>query len=209
MDCIFNTICHRADAHPELMPLCLRCSCVYAGVLLGLAYELILFYCTRRRDAPLFAVLESFGAMLFFSAIGFSGIYRLFAVPHFLNCFSALYFGTALAFLSSFSISRELRLRDCGQYYPFFWRIGLWSALFLLALLFAENREWSFRVLGILSVAGLPLVFIQVNLALSLPLFQRVTDTKRRVLLALLSVPFLVVAEFVVFHLWRSLRISG
>ncbi|MFZ2656110.1 MAG: hypothetical protein WAX69_14360 [Victivallales bacterium] len=205
MDFIFNNICHHAGAHPNLMPLCLRCSCVYAGVLLGLAYELILFYCTGRREAPLSAVLESSGAMLFFSAIGFFGIYGLFAVPLFLNCFSALYFGAALAFLSLFSISRELRLRDRGQRYPIFLRIGMWSTLFLLALLFAGNREWGFQVLGILSVAGLALVFILVNFALSLPLFRRVSDTKRRVLLALLSVPFPLIAEFAVFHLWRSL----
>ncbi len=114
IDWLLRSVCHRGGAS-DLLPLCLRCSSVYAGVLSGAAFEAIL-QVVRRRGPGLGGILLNAGGLAAMAVVGLGDLYGLFAVPAAVKVLSGLWFGAAVAFFAMSAIRHELSSTTPSQY---------------------------------------------------------------------------------------------
>ena len=203
-DSLLDAICHRGGEYADLLPLCLRCSSVYAGVLIGGVFETAMWLCRRRRPGKA-ALAANAAALGLMAVVGIGGLYGLFSVPEAVKIFTALYFGSAVASLAVWAICSELAAvtsQESG--------LGLVSRVILLVILVSctyavgQGIAWVLRTLGALAVAGLVVGFLAVNFAFALVLLRRVRRRNWRVGISAPVVVGLTAVEFAFFTLWRA-----
>jgi len=179
---------------------------VYAGVVLGLAFEAVrvVFGKTAGRKAIL---LNSVGLALM-AVTGLGGLYSL-PSPDALKVTIGLFFGTAVAFFAASALAHELALRKPGGKEPLLPRVLFLAAVLSWGAFVALGARWSIRVLGLFATVGVPAAFASVNFAIALVLLRKLRARHRRIVLAALVAVALAAAEIVAFALWRGLwRVS-
>ena len=203
VDGLLNSICHRGGPHAGVLPLCLRCSSVYAGALLGTLLEIILRIAGRRRAGRRAFVLNAFSLALM-GLFGLGGLYGRVTAPAAVKVFIALYFGSAIAFFAVSCIAHELPAPTTGQSASIVPR-GLMLLLFASwAAALAAGFAWPVRALGVMAVGGLVVAFVAVNSAFALVILRRVSRPALRLAASGVLVLALGVAEFALFFLWRQ-----
>jgi len=201
VDTVLNAVCHRSGDHVDVLPLCLRCSSVYAGALLGLLLEVGLLGLglrTRRFVLRVAAV-----GMLVTGVVGLIRLCELFPLPEPVAVGTALVFGWALAALAVASISCELGMHPRREPAPVVVHGTFW--LLLAAFTLAVAADWmpALLTLGALAGPGLAASFVAVNFAAGLILWRRLPGLRPRVAVACASALIVLAGEFILFHLWR------
>lgn len=200
VDAALSLICHRGGPHADVLPLCLRCSSVYAGLLVGAAYELSLrLWLQRRPCRP--ALGLSVAGLLLMAVVGLAGLYGLWAAPEAVKVFSGLGFGWAIAFLAVATIDHELAWPTVAAE-PLAARLAGLLALAGWAALIA--RESTLGLLGLLAWAGVWAAFGLANFALGLVLARSLGRRAWRLLAAVPLAFLLIGVEFFLFTLWRQ-----
>ena len=201
-DSLLSRICHRQGVHSDLLPLCLRCSCVYAGALAGAVFETVRRALGGGHPGNTAYWMGGTGLLLM-AAVGFGGLYRQLAVPDVVKVFTALYFGWSVAFLALASTVRELELArsPCVEWAR--WRWAFMAVLVAWTAAVGLGWAWVLHVLAVLAVAGVVTTFVLVNLAVSLVLLRRVRRRLWRIALSAAMVPTLTATELVLFSVWR------
>ena len=203
-DSLLDAICHRGGQYADHLPLCLRCSSVYAGVAIGGVFEIAVWLWHRRRPGKAALALNA-AALGLMAVVGLGGLYGVFSVPQAVKMFTALYFGSAVASLAVWAVCSELaapKSQESGQ--------GLVSRGILLVILVSctyamgSGIAWVLRTLGALAVAGLVVGFLAVNFAFALVLLRGVRRRNWRVGISAPVVVGLTAFEFVLFALWRA-----
>jgi len=203
LDGLLNAICHRGGEHADVLPLCLRCSSVYAGALFGGIFEFIMWL-ARRPRIGMWAIVLNGLAFPVMGLVGFAGVYGLVAAGEAVKVFSALWFGSALAFFSLNAIlaMTSAKARTGRSVLP---RLGLLAGFGAVTALVALDSAVALRAVGIAALPGLALVFVLVNGAFALGLLRGVQrPAVRYVAVSGLTVCF-IAAEFALFALWRKL----
>ena len=207
IDTLLNSICHRSDEYAGVLPLCIRCSSVYAGVLVGLVFEILLYARGRRRSGRA-ALLINAAALVSMGAVGFGRVYGLFYTPAWLTVFVALAFGAAIAHFAVSAIAFEFGLgqgvasRSIMPRTAFLAGLASWAA--------AIQHGWGIvvRMLGFLAGIGVVTAFIIVNLAFAFLLLRGIARRRARITGALPIAGILIAAEFALFALWSLLHES-
>ena len=184
-----------------MLPLCLRCSSVYAGACAGVVFEVGLWLTRRPRIATWAIVLNGL-AFPVMALVGFAGVYRLAAAPEAVKVFSALWFGSALAFFATNAIlgATGAKARAGRSLLP---RLGLLAGLGAFTALVAADSAAALRALAIVALPGLVLVFIMVNGAFALNLLRGLRRPAARYAGASALTACLIAAELALFALWR------
>ncbi len=104
-----EAVCHRCGAHMDVLPLCLRCSSVYAGILLGLLFEVWLL--ARGRRPRLLVPGAAAAGILVQGAVGLVRLLQLFPLPEPVAVGAGLVFGWAVAAFVATAVSYELGIR--------------------------------------------------------------------------------------------------
>ena len=195
---LLNCICHRGGPYADVLPLCLRCSSVYAGVLVGLVFELA----TRGRGRRSGLALSVAGLALM-GVLGLARLYNVFVPPAAVTVFAALWFGAAIAFFAVAATGRggEVTVPRGGV----IGRVIFVALLALCAMPLAAGSARALGALGMLAWAGLIAAFALVNFAVASVAVRRSAAGRRRLALCGLCVLPLIAAEFGVFSLWRAL----
>jgi uncharacterized membrane protein len=200
---LLDSVCHRSGPYAEVLPLCLRCSSVYAGALAGLAFEWSLMAAGRAAARRADFVLNAC-ALFAMAVVGFGRLYGVLAVPDVITVFTAMWFGSAVAFFASVPIAAQLDQARGRRRGPLA-RVGLPGVLAGWSVAVSAGWMPAVYATGLLAWIGLPLTFLAVNGAFALVLFGGIRREGARICAVLsLSLP-LVVVEFLLFHLWRSL----
>ena len=203
VDGLLNSICHRGGPHAGVLPLCLRCSSVYAGALLGTLLEIVLRIVGRRNPGRRAFVLNAFGLALM-GIFGLGGLYGRFTAPEAVKVFIALYFGSAIAFFAVSCIAHELAVPTKGRSASIIPR-GLMLLLFASwAAALAGGSAWPVRALGVMAAGGLLVAFVVVNSAFALVILRRVSRPALRLAVSGVLVLALGFADFELFFLWRQ-----
>jgi len=214
LDTLLNSICHRTGEHADVLPLCVRCSSVYAGVAMGLVFEAALRLFDRRGPGGLAYIVNALGLGLM-GVVGLGGISGLFAVPLSIKVFTGLWFGSAVAFFAVSAIAYELGLaagRTGGQAVAPYARTEILRRLARGAFLglvavstcpLVAGWAWAVRWLGGMAWAGLVSAFLVVNFAFALVALRRVNCLPRRVAFSAGLGLALIAAEFATFVWWR------
>jgi hypothetical protein len=194
-DMILDTICHRAG--PDGLPLCLRCSAVYAGAGVGLLVEWVLVGLRRRPGRVDYAAAGAgVGAT---ALLGTARVAGLFGTPDWLTVASALWFGWALAFLATWASAAELRLVHAEG------RSGSMARAALLVVLVALGAgPAGHGVLRWAALPGLAAIFVAVNAAAGLVALRALRGRRWRPAAAGAVAALLAVAEGGLFALWRA-----
>lgn len=185
----------------DVLPLCLRCSSVYAGVLLGLLFEvwlLALGMRTRRFVLGLAAV-----GMLVQGVVGLIRLSELFPMPETVAVGTGLVFGWAVAAFVVASASYELGIRQGRYRAPVAVHAGLWVFLTAPALGVAADWTPALLALGALAGPGLAASFLAVNFAAGLVVWRGLSSAQHRAAIACTTACAVLPAEFILFHLWR------
>jgi uncharacterized membrane protein len=198
---VLDAVCHRSGEHVDVLPLCLRCSSVYAGALVGLMLEAWLLAVgmrTRRLVLGMAAV-----GMLVQGVVGLIRLCELFPMPEAVAVGTGLVFGWAVAAFVVASASYELGMRQQRAPAPLVVHAGFW--LFLTALTLGVVADWTpaLLMLGALAGPGLAVYFLSVNFAVGLVVWRRLRSMRRRVAVATTSACMALPAEFILFHFWR------
>lgn len=209
MDALLDVICHRGGYYSDVLPLCLRCSGVHAGILCGIVLEFFVGYVLKRGPSRPGMWLGGLGFAVM-AAVGFGGLHGIIAVSFGLKLFVALWFGASVSFFACAAIGHELAGSEArGRTAP------AWSALLargILLLLFAllsvavqYDSAAAVRLLSRLALIGILAGFFTVNAALALVLLRAVSRPRRRLCFSLLLIPFFITAELTLAALWRRL----
>ena len=201
-DSLLSRICHRQGVHSDLLPLCLRCSCVYAGALAGAVFEAVRRALGSGHPGHTAYWISGTGLVLM-ALVGLGGLHKLVWVPDVVKVFTALYFGWSVAFLALSSTVHELDLTRSPSVERARGRWMFMAALVVWTAGVGLGWSWVLHVLAVLAGAGVVTTFLLVNLAVSLVLLRRVRRRLWRVGLSLALVPTLTAAEFVLFSVWR------
>jgi len=201
-DIVIRSICHGGGEHADLLPLCLRCSSVYAGVVLGLTFEAVCLALDKTAGRK--AILLNSVGLALMAVTGIGGLYGL-PSPEVVKVTIGLFFGTAVGFFAASAVAHELAPRRPGGKEPLLLRVLFLAAILSWGVLAASDARWSFRVLGVFATTGVPAAFVSVNLAIPLGLLRRPWGSHRRLILAILLMAAFAAAEIAGFALWRSL----
>lgn len=203
LNTLLSSICHRSGGHADVLPLCVRCSGVYAGVLLGLFFEIGLLARGRARPGRAAFVIGASGLALM-AVVGLGRVYGLFATPEPVTLFTALYFGASVAFFAAASVAHELGPAQRVERRRAPARAVLLAALAAGAL--AVRLDWTpaLHLLGLLASAGLAVTFLGVNFAFALVVLRGMKRVGRRLPAAASAGVALAAVEFLLFFLWRQ-----
>ena len=202
VDALLSSICHRSDEYSGVLPLCIRCSSVYAGVLVGLAFEILLYARGRRRPGRA-ALLINAAALAFMGVVGFGRLYGLFYTPTWLSVFVALSFGSAVAYFAVSAIAFEFGLGQRSVSENIMPRAVFLAGLASWAVAIQHGWGIGVRMLGFLAGAGVVTAFMVVNFAFALFLLRGIARRRTRITGALPVAAALIAAEFTLFALWR------
>jgi len=203
VDSLLNHICHRRGPYADLLPLCVRCSCVYAGALLGAVFEAVRLARHPGRPSQTAYWLSGTGLVLM-GVVGFAGLHHVVIVPLGVKVFVALYFGSSMAVLAVLSGAHELGLATSAAVERARWRWVFLGVLVLCTVPIASGHQATLRVLGVAAGVGVVVAFVLVNLAVGLVVLRGVRTRGRRLAWCGVVVPAMVVGEFVVFAWWRG-----
>jgi hypothetical protein len=203
-DPLLDSVCHRAGPHSDLLPLCTRCSSVYAGAFLALLFEVAATLARRPRPGR-WEFVAAACAFLAMALVGFARLYGAFLAPEWLAVFVALWFGSSVALLAAFTVGRELASRPPGEPRTARARAAFVLALALFASAVVSDLRPALRALGWAALAGLPLAFLTVHLALALVLLRFVPRRSVRFCAAAALALLLAAAQFRLFRLWRGM----
>lgn len=171
---------------------------MYAGILAGVVFEALLQgVCSLRPGRK--AVLAASAALAMMAVVGFGGIYKLFETPECVTVFTALWFGSAIAFFAVIAQTKGTGRRD----EPFAVRLALPAGLVVTALLVAADSSWALPAIGAMAVPGLCAGLALVNFAVAFSLLGA-AGRKVRVAGSALLVPVFAAVELILFRLWRS-----
>lgn len=201
-DIVIRSICHGGGEHAALLPLCLRCSSVYAGVVLGLTFEAV--FLALGKTAGRKAILLNSVGLALMAGTGIGGLYGL-PSPDVVKVTIGLFFGTAVGFFAASAVAHELALRKPGGREPLLSRALLLAALLSWGAFVASGARWSHRALGFFAMVGAPAAFASVNLAIALVLLRKLRTRHWRVVVAIVVATALAASEIAGFALWRDL----
>ena len=204
VDELLSSICHRAGNHSDVLPLCLRCSSVYAGVVSGVVLEAALHASASRSRSRSAYLIGAIGLAVM-TAVGFGELCGLFPVAEYVKVFSALYFGAAVAFFAIAAIDYELGTAGRQKSGGHGLRAVLLGVLALWAARIVSDGAWALKSLGPLAGAGLVCAFSVVNFAFAVVLLRSIVRRRMRVVYSLPVMGLLAVAEFALFAVWRRL----
>ena len=208
IDSALYMICHRGGEYSDLLPLCLRCSGVYAGVLCGVVFECCLrgFLRQRLSRMDLWLGLAAFAAM---GVVGFGNIYHVLEVSAGVKLFLALWFGVSVGFFACAAIAHELSLGPRASRKARLWRTLLARGLFLLLLALWSvvvqlGSHSAVRALGWAAAGGLPVAFLGANGALALVVLHDIRTRILRAGLCAILTPAFIALELLIFTWWRK-----
>ena len=197
-DSVLSSICHRAGEHSDVLPLCERCSAVYAGILVGVVFEVLLQGAGRGRPGRAAVVMAS-AALAVMAVVGFGGIYGLFQPPESVKVFTALWFGSAIAFFAATALAKGAG----RKVEPFSVRLAMLAGMVVLALLVAVDSPWALPALGAMAVPGLCTGLLLVNFAVAFSVLGA-AGRRLRMVGSVLLVPVLAAVELLLFRFWRT-----
>jgi len=201
---ILNSICHRGGPHEGLLPLCLRCSCVYAGAFTGIIFEVLLQLWRKRKPGKVDFYLAA-SALALMGVVGVSGLYGFSIIPDILKIFSAFCFGWAVAFFAISAIGAEL---DSTAFEPQrlpLKRIALLVLFAVWTLALRCGGEWSLKMLSGFALPGLFSAFLTVNFAFAFVLLRRLPRASLRFGGSFVVLALMAAVEFALFHFWRRM----
>jgi len=203
LETFLSAICHRGGRYADVLPLCLRCSCVYSGALVGIVFEWVLLMLRKTRPGP-WAFCVAAGGLALMALVGLGGLHGVWEVPLWLKLFSAFLFGQSVALFAVTAIAGEFGLTALLKPERCAPRLGM---IALAALCVVAVLRWppAIPALAAATLAGLPAVFVTVNLAFALVLLRRVDRTAWRLAASAPAALFAILAEFALFALWRRL----
>jgi len=202
LDWLLRSICHREGDHAALLPLCLRCSSVYAGVLVGALFEAGRLVSRRRSGRS--AVVLGGVALALMAVVGFGQLYGVLRGPEVLSVFAALWFGGAIAFFAANALAQQASQLPGRRHGALLWRLLFVGLLAGWAACVATDQNWALRALGACAVPGFFSAFLLVNAALAGFILSGVSRKSKRMALLAPVVLGLVVMEFALFAAWRA-----
>ncbi len=204
VETLLDWICHRGGEHRDVLPLCLRCSSVYAGGLLGVLLEALLRVVLRVKTARLVFVISGPLPLALMGVVGFGDIYGFLTVSSGVKVLTALWFGSALVFLSAEAVLHRAGRAPEGGKSQVLSRCAFVACLALWADLVGKGQATALMLLAWAAGAGLAAVFLVVNFAIAFLVLRRVKRTAWRMAAAMPAAVALVTVEFALFRLWRQ-----
>lgn len=176
MDFLSRLICHRfRGEYAASLPLCLRCSFFYTGMLLGTLFELALAF--RFKARPTVKII--WVNVLCFLLVPLTTAYflrQLMLEPNFVIASVGLWVGVSVSFFASTSLSsRFLKSKPVARPY-WMLRIPFWLLLLCLPAAMSANVSWFDRLIGLTASAGVVVGPVVVSLAV----FLTVKETMKR-----------------------------
>lgn len=183
--------------------MCIRCSSVYAGVLVGLVFEILLYARGRRRSSRATMLINA-AALVSMGVVGFGRLYGLFYTPTWLTVFVAVSFGSAIAYFAVSAIAFEFGFADRPVSDSLRPRTVFLAGLASWAVAIQHGWGIGVRMLGLLAGIGVVTAFVVVNCAFALLLLRGIAQRRARITGALPIVVALIALEFTLFALWRT-----